>query len=169
MTFQNPATQTHTVMGVSGTWIGADEKLITISEQNAPLGKVLDDICRADPRFSWAQAGDGSIQIHLGTEHLGLLDVVVDSFHGEAISPAEVTSAVVMMPEVRLWSSHNKCKVGKVVVGGSERTSENPISVLGNGQPLWKVLDQIAEKTDSYLWYMIKFSNDDSCAINLNP
>ncbi len=70
-TFQNLATQTHTAMGVSGTWIGFDKKMITINEQNAPLSAVLDDICHADPRFSWAQASDGSIQIHLGKERLG--------------------------------------------------------------------------------------------------
>jgi len=168
-TFQNLATQTHTVMGVSGTWIGSDDKMITINEQNAPLSAVLDDICHADPRFSWAQAIDGSIQIHLGKERLGLLDVAVNSLDGRAISPEKIIAAVVMMPEVRLWSSRNKCRVGKVIVGGGiKKTSESPISILGNGQPLWKVLDQIAEKADSYLWSMVKYSNE-PCAINLNP
>jgi hypothetical protein len=74
-TLQNLARQTHRVMGVSGMWIGSDDKQITVKEQNASLGEVLDDICRADPRFSWTRASDGSIQIRLRSEHLGLLDV----------------------------------------------------------------------------------------------
>ncbi len=166
--FQTLAAQTHTVMGVSGTWIGADDRLITVNERNAPLGKVLDDICHADPRFSWTQAGDGSIQIRLGSERPGLLDVFVDSFDGKPIKSEEIASAVVLMPEVKSWSMHNKCSVMKVIVDGGKKTSEPPVSIIGNGQPLWKVLDQIAQKADSYFWYMIKFS-DEPCAINLTP
>ena len=169
-TFKDLATQTHTVMGVSGTWIGSDDKLIAIHEQNAPIGKVLDDICYADPRFSWAQGSDGSIQIRLGREYLSLLDVVVSSVDGKAITSENLVSAVIMMPAVRSWAARNKCNVEHVIaiMGEPKKSFENTISILGDGQPLWRVLDRIAEKSGSYLWDMIKFSNE-PCSINFNP
>lgn len=155
------------VIGVSGALVGADRQVVNISVADGNLKEVLDSIAKQDPRFEWNENVDNSIYVRVKNAPLSLSQARVSSVNIENPGRLEFVHQLSQVPEVASWLQQNDCLMDELISGPAPR-SWGQFSVQLNNVPVSDVLDEIASKSQTYFWSIIKY-HDEPCYINVRP
>lgn len=170
--FRKLAEQEHIVIGVSGTLVGSDHTLISVNMAHTNVKDVLDRITAKDPRYTWRDLPDRTIEISIGQHPLELLKIPVHNWTLDHPPRYDVTQKIAAIPEIKKWLQQHSCNLGEVIViispSSNTRGLRLDFTLNVSGQPLRSILNQIAARTKTYFWSAIKFS-EKPCYINLLP
>jgi len=155
------------VIGVSGTLIGSDSRVVNVSLESGTLKDVLDVIVTQDTRFQWQQNSNGSIHVSIKNSPLTLLDITVPVFDAENPKRAEIVDQLSQIPETSTWLRQHECSMEEMFAGPPAR-EWGQFSVHLKDVPLSSVLDEIAASSRTFFWSAIKYNNR-PCAINVKP
>jgi hypothetical protein len=162
---QKLALDHHIVIGVSGTLVGSDDKLIDINLTGTTLKGVLDAIVAADPKYRWTTTSTGSLSVNVGAS-LGFISIRLHEFRIIDLSPSMVASHLEKLPKIAEWLRSNSCSFNEIRTERSGK--EQTITMIATDQSVAQILDSIAVETGSYSWLVLKFL-DDPCEINVVP
>jgi hypothetical protein len=155
------------VVGVYGTLIGSDSGTIRISIREGTLRDVLDALVNQDGRFEWSQSDDGSIHVRTKEAPLSLTAVKVSSLDIENPKRMEAVQLLSRIPEVSSWLQQHGCSMDEMLAGPLPQ-DWGQFSVRVTDKPLSGVLDEMAARSSTYFWSLIRY-NDQPCSINLRP
>ena len=155
----------HIVVGISGTLIGSDNKLIDIKLSKTNIKGVLDAIVAADSRFSWSITSSGSIRVGIGLG-LDLISIRCRSWRLSKLPSTMLASRLQATAPIEKWLRANACSLNEITIFGVPDTKTISLNMLD--QTVADLLDSISLESKSYLWSVLKFS-ENPCAINLVP
>ena len=162
------AVEYRVVIGVSGTTVGGDNRTINISVQNGTFVNALDAITRADPRLKWHVTKNGTVHFETGAP-LSLMNIRVRTF--DVDNPPENWDAFEGLdksPAVRTWFRNAGCRSQEhVSAGGVGPTLWRNFSVHEKNLPVSSILDELAARSHSYYWSIIKEVNK-VCGIEMS-
>ncbi len=166
--FRQLAEREHAIIGVSGTLVGSDHTLISVSLSHTTIKEVLNTITAMDPRYSWRDMPHGTIEVSIGQHPLDeLLNITVHNWNLGRTLRYEVTNKLADLGEIKNWLRSQSCTMSEFFVA-SPPTEVWDIKAHAADESLRSVLNEIARQTGTYFWSAIKYS-ENPCAISLRP
>ena len=154
--FGKIAREYHVVIGVSGTILGSDDKLISLKLSHTTVSSVLDAIVTSDPRYSWQEKQDGSVSVNVG--HL---------LTATDVKRADLANELRGVFEVDRWLENHSCELSEILLNSSSKGEWN-MDISASDDTIQHILNRIVKEKGTYAWTLIKFS-EAPCSINLSP
>lgn len=160
-------------MGITGFVSERHNRLnrtISLKVAGQPTRDILQEICRQDPQYKWAQQRDGGVKVQLGERALSLTNLVISiAFRGNAIFADSALTLFLEEPKILRWEKVSGCHIGHRIffTGGSLPKVALPNLEIQR-QPMWSVLNELSVRTARYFWSAIGSAPGVPCFVDVD-
>jgi len=143
------------------------ESTINLDFPGGTVADLLNMFVGAVPEYRWWETNSGAIRVSRDGGHVSLLDVVVRYPGMLKKTRRDIWQDIAQRPEVSTWMELNKCSRGEIRNGKEFRDHNEPISIEARSLTVADLLDEVATKSGTNYWAVLRSPAGTSCSIQI--
>jgi hypothetical protein len=146
-------------LGLEYAFDDTDGTPLTLDLSAATIEPVLDQLIAQQPQYAWCLKG-GVYDIYPRSNPDSVLDVVVSRFSINDANPAEASTAISELPEVKEWLANRGVVRRELEASGPKQEPKLRISVALTDVTLRRILDRLILQPGRVYWVVMRYGDD---------